>query len=88
MDFLDIPCLPTNGKIELCNELNRQLNEQAERLEELFLDIATDPKVVHFTFEDLILKRKSRAKVVAPKKEEDEDDSLNFQKFMDEEFTS
>tara|TARA_R110000824_G_scaffold46748_2_gene133939 strand:- start:1385 stop:1651 length:267 start_codon:yes stop_codon:yes gene_type:complete len=88
MDFLDIPCLPTNGKIELCNELNEQLNAQAARLEELFLDIATDPKVTHFTFADIVAKRKSRAIVVAPKKEEEEDDSLNFQKFMDEEFTS
>jgi len=87
MDFLDIPRLPTNGQVALCNDLNEQLNEQAARLEELFLDIATDPKVTHFTFEDIVAKRKSRAKVAeAPKKEEEEDDSAAFQKFLTEEF--
>ena len=87
MDFLDIPCLPTNGQVALCNDLNEQLNEQAARLEELFLDIATDPKVTHFTFADIVAKRKSRAKVVEPKKDEEEDDSASFQKFMNEEFS-
>tara|TARA_R110002020_G_scaffold432511_2_gene642534 strand:- start:502 stop:765 length:264 start_codon:yes stop_codon:yes gene_type:complete len=86
MDFLDIPRLPTNGQVQLCNDLNEQLNAQASRLEDLFLDIATDPKVTHFTFADIVAKRKSRAKVVEPKKEE-EDDSASFQKFMNEEFS-
>tara|TARA_B100000519_G_C13834827_1_gene246708 strand:+ start:140 stop:307 length:168 start_codon:yes stop_codon:yes gene_type:complete len=53
----------------------------------LFLDIATDPKVTHFTFEDIVAKRKSRAKVAeVPKKDEEEDDSADFQKFLTEEF--
>ena len=87
MDFLDMPGLPTHGQGARCNDLNEQLNEQAARLEELFLDIATDPKVTHFTFEAIVAQRKSRAKVAeVPKKDEEEDDSAEFQKFLTEEF--
>ena len=102
MDLMNLERLPTDGESELCNRLARELNEQADRIEELFLDIATDPKSTHFGWEETltwrtkqeVLRRRGLSKKEIgddefghlSKKEQDEDEKA-YQAFLANEFS-
>ena len=102
LDLRNLERLPTDGDSELCNRLARELNEQAERIEEIFLDIATDPKSTHFGWEETltwrtkqeVLRRRGLSKKEIgddefghlSKKEQDEDEKA-YQAFLANEFS-
>ena len=66
MDLTNLDRLPTTTGIPLIDRLNRELNEQAERLENIFIEIACnnldDPKRCAFHKELTKSKSKKRKK--------------------------
>ena len=66
MDLTNLDRLPEDTDIPLINRLNRELNEQAERLEDMFTEIACenldDPKRCAFYKELTKSKSKKRKK--------------------------
>jgi len=77
MDFTDLERLPTNTGIPLIDRLNRELNDQSERLEDFFIEIACEnmdnPRKCAFYKE---LRKKKRAPTVIP--ETDKEDIRSF----------
>ena len=83
MDLTNLDRLPTNTGIPLLDRLNTELNEQSERLEDLFTEIACenldDMKKCAF-YKELVRPKKKKKKKKAKKPvltEEDDFDTNN-----------
>ena len=83
MDLTSLDRLPTNTGIPLLDRLNTELNEQSERLEDLFTEIACenldDMKKCAFYRELRQTKKKNKKKLkkIVTTEEEDDFDSEN-----------
>ena len=80
MDLTSLDRLPTNTDIPLINRLNRELNEQSERLEDMFTEIACEnlDDMKKCAFYKELTKSKSKKRKKKPEvTEEDDFDTSN-----------
>ncbi len=88
MDLTNLDRLPTTTGIPLIDRLNRELNEQAERLENIFIEIACanldDMKKCAFYRELSKSKKKTKRALIIDQEEDFDSENPDYLEILEE----